>query len=48
VRPALYRGRVDADKYVGLVKEAGRSVLLPFDADLERGRGRQPSLTEFT
>jgi DNA polymerase elongation subunit (family B) len=48
VRPALYRGRVDADKYVDLVTEAGRSVLLPFDADLDRGRGRQLSLTEFT
>ncbi len=48
VRPALYGGRVDAEKYVGLVKEAGRSVLLPFDADLDRGRGRQLSLTEFT
>jgi len=47
VRPALYRGRVDADKYVDLVTEAGRSVLLPFDADLDRGRGRQLSLTEF-
>ena len=48
VRPALYGGRVDTDKYVDLVKEAGRSVLLPFDADLDRGRGRQLSLTEFT
>jgi DNA polymerase elongation subunit (family B) len=48
VRPALYQGRVDAEKYVDLVKEAGRSVLLPFDADLDRGRGRQLSLTEFT
>jgi len=48
VRPALYGGRVDADKYVDLVTEAGRSVLLPFDADLNRGRGRQLSLTEFT
>ena len=48
VRPALYGGRVDADKYVDLVTEAGRSVLLPFDADLSQGRGRQLSLTEFT
>jgi len=30
-----------------LVTEAGRSVLLPFDADLNRGQGRQLSLTEF-
>ena len=48
VRPALYGGRVDTDKYVELVKEAGRSVLLPFDVNFNRGRGRQLSLTEFT
>ena len=39
VRPAGYDGEVDAEKYVGLVREAGRSVLMPFDVDGVRGRG---------
>jgi DNA polymerase elongation subunit (family B) len=40
VRPAVYRGGVDVEKYVGLVRAAGRSVLIPFDApEYEGGRG---------
>ncbi len=36
VRPAGYGGGVDLEKYVDLVREAGRSVLMPFEA---RGGG---------
>lgn len=46
VRPAGYGGGVDAGKYVELVREAGRSVLMPFDPDL--GGGARPTqLTDF-
>jgi hypothetical protein len=38
---------VDAEKYVELVREAGRSVLMPFDVDLEEHGPRPVSLTEF-
>jgi hypothetical protein len=37
VRPAVYGGGVDVEKYVGLVREAGRSVLMPFDAPENEG-----------
>ena len=35
VRPAALGRGVDVDKYVELVREAGRSVLMPFGVDLE-------------
>jgi DNA polymerase elongation subunit (family B) len=41
VRPAVYRGGVDVEKYVDLVREAGRSVLIPFEV-CEAGGGRRP------
>jgi DNA polymerase-2 len=48
VRPAGYRGGVDVDKYVELVREAGRSVLMPFDVDLEAAVGARPGrLSDF-
>jgi len=47
VRPAGIRGRVDTEKYVELVREAGRSVLMPFEVDLEEHGPRPVSLTEF-
>ena len=47
VRPANIRGRVDAEKYVELVREAGRSVLMPFEVDMEMHGPRPVSLTEF-
>ena len=37
VRPAGYRGGVDLEKYVGLVREAGRSVLMSFGAPVSGG-----------
>jgi hypothetical protein len=43
VRPAGYRGSVDVEKYVELVREAGRSVLMPFGVDLEAGDGARPT-----
>ncbi len=30
VRPGGYKGRVDMEKYIDLVREAGRSILMPF------------------
>jgi DNA polymerase elongation subunit (family B) len=44
VRPAVYGGGVDVDKYVSLVREAGRSVLLPFEAPETGGGGRPQSM----
>jgi len=43
VRPAGYRGGVDAEKYVELVRGAGRSVLMPFGADPGAGDGARPT-----
>jgi DNA polymerase elongation subunit (family B) len=43
VRPAGYRGGVDVEKYVELVRGAGRSVLMPFGADPEAGNGARPT-----
>jgi len=39
VRPAGYGGGVDLEKYVCLVREAGRSVLMPFEAPVDGGGG---------
>ena len=39
VRPADYGGGVDLEKYVSLVREAGRSVLMPFEAPVAGGVG---------
>ena len=39
VRPAGYGGGVDLEKYVSLVREAGRSVLMPFEAPVAGGVG---------
>jgi len=47
VRPAGYGGGVDAEKYVDLVREAGRSVLMPFTSDLVVGGPRPTQLTDF-
>ena len=47
VRPAGYGGGVDAEKYVDLVREAGRSVLMPFTSDLVVGGARPTQLTDF-
>jgi DNA polymerase elongation subunit (family B) len=47
VRPGGYGGKVDAEKYVELVRKAGRSVLMPFEVDLEEHEPRPVSLTEF-
>ncbi len=48
VRPAGYGGRVDAEKYAELVREAGRSILMPFEADPRPSGGRRPTrLSEF-
>jgi hypothetical protein len=35
VRPAGYGGGVDLEKYVDLVREAGRSILIPFETRVE-------------
>jgi DNA polymerase elongation subunit (family B) len=47
VRPAGYGGRVDAEKYVELVREAGRSVLAPFDVDLDEAGPTAVPLSRF-
>jgi len=47
VRPAGYGGRVDAEKYVELVREAGRSVLAPFDVDLDEPGPTAVPLSRF-
>jgi len=39
VRPAGYGGGVDLEKYVGLIREAGRSVLMPFGDPVAGGGG---------
>jgi DNA polymerase I len=47
VRPAGQGRSYDAGKYSELVREAGRSVLMPFDADLDAGGLRATRLTDF-
>jgi DNA polymerase elongation subunit (family B) len=47
VRPAVYGGGVDVEKYVDLVREAGRSVLMPFEA-LEAGGGGGPQSVKLS
>jgi DNA polymerase elongation subunit (family B) len=47
VRPASYGGVIDTEKYVELVREAGRSILMPFGVDLLGGNVRPTSLTDF-
>jgi DNA polymerase elongation subunit (family B) len=49
VRPGRYRGPADVDKYVALVREAGRSVLMPFKMELDdaRATARTSRLEEF-
>jgi DNA polymerase elongation subunit (family B) len=39
VRPVGYGGGVDLEKYIRLVREAGRSVLMPFEAPVTGGGG---------
>ncbi|MCW3978358.1 MAG: hypothetical protein NWF12_01295, partial [Candidatus Bathyarchaeota archaeon] len=40
VRPAGYEGEVDAEKYVDLVREAAKSILMPFGVDVHGGRSQ--------
>ncbi len=48
VRPAALSGSVDVEKYVKLVREAGRSILMPFGVDLEAVDGVRPTrLSDF-
>jgi DNA polymerase elongation subunit (family B) len=48
VRPAALGRGVDVEKYVELVREAGRSVLMPFGVDLEAVDGVRPTrLSDF-
>ncbi len=47
VRPAGQGRGYDAGKYSELVREAGRSVLMPFDADLGAVGPRATRLTDF-
>jgi len=47
VRPGGYGGRVDAEKYVELVREASRSVLAPFEVDLDDPGPRAVPLSRF-
>ncbi len=48
VRPARYGGGFDVEKYVELVREAGRSVLMPIEPDPEVGIGTRPTrLSEY-
>ncbi|HEX9913416.1 MAG TPA: DNA polymerase domain-containing protein [Candidatus Bathyarchaeia archaeon] len=47
VRPGGYGGKVDAEKYVELVREAGRSVLMPFDVELDEPGPQPVPLTRF-
>jgi DNA polymerase elongation subunit (family B) len=42
VRPAGHGREIDVEKYVELVREAGRSILMPFEVDLgSRGPGHE-------
>jgi len=47
VRPAAYGGGFDAEKYVELVREAGRSILMPFE-EAEEGGLRPTPLTAWS
>jgi DNA polymerase elongation subunit (family B) len=47
VRPAAYGGGFDAEKYVELVREAGRSILMPFE-EAEEGGLRPTPLTVWS
>jgi len=47
VRPAAYGGGFDAEKYVELVREAGRSILMPFE-EAEEGGPRPTPLTAWS
>ena len=51
VRPGKYGGPADMDKYVALVREAGRSILMPFQREVDAFNAatavRIPSLEEF-
>ena len=47
VRPAGYAGNVDVEKYVSLVKEALRSILIPFEEDTDDSCFRSMRLSDF-
>jgi DNA polymerase elongation subunit (family B) len=51
VRPGKYGGPADMDKYVALVREAGRSILMPFQREVDALNAatavRIPSLEEY-
>ncbi|UCD43773.1 MAG: hypothetical protein JSV27_06350 [Candidatus Bathyarchaeota archaeon] len=51
VRPASYGDEVDAEKYCQLVREAGRSILMPFEAEVNaieaEARPKTPLLDAF-
>jgi DNA polymerase elongation subunit (family B) len=47
VRPATFNGNYDSEKYVQLVKEAERSILMPFKTPMKNGKKKSLCITNW-